>query len=185
MGETNLLQQVQGLMATANPADLGPGPRDGAQPLDVLKPQLEATLATHAVSNLKGDLIRATVLLWHDLLDASHKISQGIDNADGSYVHGLMHRREPDYWNSKYWFRRVGTHPCYPELANRVAALLQSHNDTMLGSQLLPAGQWDPHAFVTACNVASGRPAGDARVRLLKAIQALEFELLLERFCQQ
>jgi hypothetical protein len=39
-------------------------------------------------------------------------------------VHAIMHRREPDPWNSKYWWRRVGAHPCFPELARRAGAFL-------------------------------------------------------------
>src|SRR5262245_3674168 len=40
--------------------------------------------------------------LWlaHDFLDESHAISQEIETPDGSYWHAIMHRREPDYWNS-------------------------------------------------------------------------------------
>jgi hypothetical protein len=38
-------------------------------------------------------------------LDRSHTISQGIGSAEGSFWHGIMHRREGDFSNSKYWFR--------------------------------------------------------------------------------
>ena len=40
------------------------------------------------------------VWLLHDYLDESHKISQDIDTTSGSFWHGIMHRREGDFWNS-------------------------------------------------------------------------------------
>src|SRR5262245_6497073 len=54
---------------------------------------------------------RAGLWLRFNYLDESHKISQDIDTPEGSFWHGILHRREGDYDNAKYWFRRVGTHP--------------------------------------------------------------------------
>ena len=53
----------------------------------------------------------AALWLYVDELDRSHVISQGIDDATGSFWHGIMHRREGDFSNSHYWFNRVGKHP--------------------------------------------------------------------------
>jgi hypothetical protein len=53
----------------------------------------------------------AALWLYVDELDRSHVISQGIDDATGSFWHGIMHRREGDFGNSHYWFNRVGRHP--------------------------------------------------------------------------
>src|SRR5262245_40351802 len=44
-------------------------------------------------------------------LDESHVISQELHTPEGSAWHAVMHRREPDAWNSKYWWRKVGAHP--------------------------------------------------------------------------
>lgn len=49
-------------------------------------------------------------------LDQSHSISQRLEDNDGSYWHGIMHRREGDYFNAKYWMRRTGDHPVTQEL---------------------------------------------------------------------
>src|SRR5262245_25063275 len=42
-------------------------------------------------------------LLANDL-NASHRISQELETPEGSYWHAVMHRREGDYGNAKYWF---------------------------------------------------------------------------------
>lgn len=49
-------------------------------------------------------------------LERSHEISQSIDTLDGSYWHGIMHRREGDYSNAKYWLRRTGGHSVTAQL---------------------------------------------------------------------
>jgi len=56
-------------------------------------------------------LQKCGLLLLSGQLDASHEISQSIETPDGSFWHGIMHRREGDFWNAKYWFRKIGKHP--------------------------------------------------------------------------
>lgn len=53
----------------------------------------------------------AAIWLYADELDRSHRVSQGIEGPTGAAWHAIMHRREGDFWNSKYWWRRVGPHP--------------------------------------------------------------------------
>jgi hypothetical protein len=119
------------------------------------------------------------LLLWHDHLDASHTISQGIETADGSFVHAIMHRREPDYWNSKYWWRRVGAHPTFPQIAECVSSLLEEHDAEATQAKLLPGGKWNAGAFVDCCEKVTST---NQSVDLLREIQRLEFEVLLVWF---
>lgn len=58
----------------------------------------------------------AALWLYIDELDRSHVVSQGIDDTTGSFWHGIMHRREGDFSNSHYWFRKVGVHPAMAQM---------------------------------------------------------------------
>ncbi len=68
--------------------------------------QAVLALAERTVEGLPQDL-RAAIWLYVDDLDRSHKISQSISGPVGAYWHGIMHRREGDFWNAKYWLRQV------------------------------------------------------------------------------
>ena len=169
------------LLVTPQPPALGPARRAGTLAEPELATALDPMLARAKVSAPTGELIRALLLLWHDHLEASHSISQGIENTDGSFIHAIMHRREPDAGNSKYWWRRVGQHAAFPEIARRVDELLRSHGLGDLAKRLLPGGRWSPDAFVDACDAAMSLPGSDAHVKLLQEIQRIESEVLLER----
>jgi hypothetical protein len=174
-----LAQELQALIVQPGPAALGPESRPGTLAHADLNRALDELFRRHG-SPAKAELIRALLLLWHDHHDASHTISQSIENPDGSLVHGILHRREPDYWNSKYWFRRAGQHECFADLAKRVEPLLAA--DAQLAAQLLPRGAWDAFAFVDAVEAAASKPATDSRHQLLRALQQAETEVALEYF---
>jgi hypothetical protein len=175
---------LQLLLATPEPADLGPGPRSGLKTLPSLNQLIDHALHSCALSTVRGDLIRGLILLWHDHHDAAHAIVQAIENADGSYVHGVLHRREPDYGNARYWFHRVGQHPAFAALAERVRLGPAADAEQALLHQIVPRGQWDAFAFIDACEAAALLPPSDARVQFLRSIQAAEFRVLFDHFCE-
>lgn len=171
--------QIKQLLATPETAALGPDRRAGVMTERELNTRLDALLADTSLPVVRRELVRALVLLWHDHLDAAHTIAQGIENADGSFVHAIMHRREPDAWNSKYWWRRVGNHPAFPEIARRVRKLLAEKPD--LAKRLVPDDRWDSSAFVDACDAAEDQ----SLISLLREIQRIETEVLLEYLCDE
>jgi hypothetical protein len=168
------------LLNTPEPPALGPARRAGTLSETELVVAMSPILAGAKVSAINGELIRALLLLWHDHLDASHSISQGIENADASFIHAIMHRREPDAGNSKYWWRRVGNHPAFPEIARGADELLRSRGAGDLAKRLLPGGVWDANAFVDACDAALSLPESDPQGKLLREIQRIETQVLLE-----
>jgi hypothetical protein len=114
--------------------------------------------------------------LYHNFLDRSHTISQGIQTNTGSFWHGIMHRWEPDFSNSKYWFRNVGDHPLFDQLNEGAKDIARAAGDAP--GFLTEQTSWDPHAFVDLCAEAlSGKSSEDA---LCREIQQREWELLFD-----
>jgi hypothetical protein len=174
------LPEIKSLLATAELAELGPGPRAGVRPTAELNDAIGKILPDSTFSSRANESIRAVILLWHDHLEEAHAIAQSIEDRDGSFIHAIMHRREPDYGNANYWFRHTGAHPCFPEIARRANALLETEGEKVLREQIIPRGQWDAFAFVDACAQVERKPVADGQVRLLREIQRIETEVLLE-----
>ena len=178
-----LFQEMKRLLDTAEPAGLGPDRRASALTVDELDNELRGALSAQLTPAVK-DLFRATIYLWHDHLDEAHRIAQEIETQDGSQVHAMMHRREPDYGNAKYWFRRVGGHPAYLCLAVRVSEYLEKEGESDLHSRLVPNKMWDPFAFVDAVEDAEEGQI-KSKVDDLRAVQKLEFECFLENLANR
>ena len=177
------LAQIQPLLATCELPSIGPEPRQSRLSIPELEKQLGFIFPKAGLSATQQSLIRSLVFLWHDHLDESHSLSQEIHTPDGSFLHGILHRREPDYWNAKYWFNRVGSHASFPEISRRAGAFLDNNSAGELKAQLLPGNRWDPMAFVDACEAALKRK--DSRqIELLERLQEIELRVLLEQFCR-
>lgn len=136
---------------------LDEGPRDST----LIKLLLEADqLDWSALGAGRQALSLSALWLLAGDLDRSHTLSQNIPSSEGSFWHGIMHRREGDFGNSKYWFRRVGTHPVLEQLPK------------------LSEGDYsDPFDFVDQCSRAV-RKGGEAYQRCQRA-QWLEWQALL------
>ncbi|MEM6854767.1 MAG: hypothetical protein AAF593_10210 [Planctomycetota bacterium] len=58
----------------------------------------------------RPDLV-AGLWMYVDELELSHEASQSLDTPTGAYWHAIMHRREGDFSNAKYWLSRAVHHP--------------------------------------------------------------------------
>ena len=170
---------LQELLKEKRLNSLGPG-----TPHNAVRSQLSA-LKTHQaftphkiIDENMADACLAGIWLYHDFLNESHQISQSIPSATGSYWHAIVHHREGDFWNSKYWFRRVEKHPVFEPLHQEAARLAEEAKLDQSAAFLKKQTAWDPFAFVDLCEaqVNSQSPTE----MLCRKIQQREWELLFD-----
>ncbi|HEV3261495.1 MAG TPA: hypothetical protein VG013_31885 [Gemmataceae bacterium] len=178
MADPTYSAAVADLLGEPRLAPLGPGtPNLGARPrLEALT--VETAFAPQTlIDHDMGAACLAGLWLYHDFLDESHRLSQDIDTPEGSYWHGLMHRREPDYTNAKYWFRRVGAHPVFPTV-HAAAGELAAAEPAPVAGFLAGRAAWDPFAFIDLCEASLGGRV--PCVMLCRRIQQREWEVLFD-----
>ena len=167
------------LGATLRLPVLGPG-----KPVD----SMQALLAALDVKQLFAskpiqDAVAANcclsgIWLLYDFLDESHRLSQEIHSVDGSYWHGIMHRREPDYGNAKYWFHRVPQHPIFTALTEEARTLASDAASDPPADFLRTQPTWDADAFVDLCQaIAQKRSTSE---HLAREIALAEWRLLFQ-----
>lgn len=101
---------------------------------------------------------KAALYLWNDDLNQAHLLAQEIESATGSLIHAIMHRRQADFSNSKYWFRQVGAHPVFINLVHEFSG-------------------WDPVSFVDRCQQVAADLTSPLK-KDLETFQQREMELI-------
>lgn len=141
---------------------------------------VETLVSTPAAELFPGALspegCRAGLLLRHGQFEGAHEAAQDLHTAEGSFWHGILHRREPDPGNAAYWFRRAGNHPVFPALRDRAAEIAA-------GSSFHVGEKWDPFAWIDFWEQARRKP-GSAEARIAAEIEEAEWELLFA-YCAQ
>lgn len=165
------------LLATPEPAHLGPLPRPGTLPADTASRLARNLARTLQLPPARADTLEALLLLWHDHHEPAHALVQDLPDADAAFVHGILHRREPDDGNARYWFHRLGNHPAMIPLAQAAAPLLDPHPHL---HRLLPNGRWDPMAMIAAASAARQPGLPPYQIDLLRQLQALETRTLAQ-----
>jgi len=102
----------------------------------------------------------AGLWVYFSAFEPAHQVAQDLPTKEGSYWHAIVHRMEPDAWNSQYWFNRVGDHPVYAALSE--------------ASSIAP---WRPGALIELCESARRCPGSADEQRALE-LQLVEWQLL-------
>jgi hypothetical protein len=114
-------------------------------------------------------LVRGGLLYAVDALEPAHAIFQDAPTDLGSYWHGMMHRREGDFDNARYWFRRAGTSPFFASL-HRVAS--------EVSADMARQANWDPYLFTGQCEQA--RFGAEELVGEMAQLQRIEFDAIFD-----
>ena len=144
----------------------------GTLPVDrliAIRAATDAQLTGPDAPARRFQLIRSLLLYANDALDEAHRIAQENTGDLHSYLHGMIHRREEDFENARYWFRRCGELPFYPALQQKAAGLSED-----FAKQL----NWDPYLFTTLCE--RFKHGSRTPLKTLAALQRAEFECILD-----
>jgi hypothetical protein len=113
-------------------------------------------------------VVRGGLLYALDDLDGCHEFFQNTASDLVGYWHGMMHRREADFDNARYWFRRAGAMPFFDTLHHRAAAV---------SPDMAKQPSWDPYLFTGQCEQHRfGAEDGGELVRLQRA----EFDVVFD-----
>jgi hypothetical protein len=146
----------------------------------------EELLGSSITSEEFSDCFRSVFLLYFSAIDESHTISQSINSSTGSLLHGIMHRQECDFSNSKYWFRRTGRHELFSTLRETALGRLGEISNTsakQLASEIGTKPEWDPFWFVDQCELVKENMVKKYE-KLLVGVQLIEWQLIFSH-CQR
>jgi len=172
---------IAGLLDSDRLPPLGPGvpSRGAAATLGGLKPDALFSPDEPVKDRSMAACCLAGLWLWHDCLDESHEVSQSIETSYGSHWHAIMHRREGDFGNAKYWYRRVGAPTFFATLGQWTDQLLASQSPSDRFRRPITAdGAFDPFRFVDWCQAVVD--TGSEEERLCRLIARAEWVALFD-----
>lgn len=155
---------VAALVTEARLASLGPGSPEPDVHVELRRFNPETDLGPVSSNQDAARACLAGLWIYFDYLDESHTISQDLQTKEGSFWHAIMHRREPDAWNSKYWWRQVGNHSVLDSLREHASQLCYTYTT--------------PEAFVDFCEQVRG--SGSIEESTAQSVQLLEWQLLFD-----
>jgi hypothetical protein len=137
-----------------------------------------------AESEVSADsLVAASLWLRVGIIEPAHEIVQDDSTQNGSYLHGVVHRLEGDYWNAKYWFRHAKDKPWMQLLSNAVVQRVAQDGLLDIATELkvIHQGMFLPTEFVSAHeHLSASSRSSKEREDAVGRIAYLEWECLCE-----
>jgi hypothetical protein len=116
--------------------------------------------------------------LWHDALDECHRIVQDLPGPTGNFWHAIMHRREGDFSNARYWYARCVDHRAF-RLISAMAMDVIGRQTTDKSLLRIAAGEYNPNALVDLVEEIHDQP-NDPRHHAAVRLQQMEWEALFQ-----
>jgi hypothetical protein len=153
-----------------------PTPQDAHSLLDGVTAQ--QLLTAPLKSDDAGQSLLAALWLWLDGLHESHAIVQNSSSETAAFWHAIMHRREGDFSNSKYWYARCANHPVLPVISAQAGPILNPLPADKSIMRLTHQG-WNQSAFVDLVEQVHEHTA-DPKHELAVTLQRLEWRVLFD-----
>jgi hypothetical protein len=163
----------EALVVEGGTPDLAHELLENVQPEQLLAAPARLPVAAHAML--------AGLWLWHDGLGECHEIvQQSSEDSPGAalfaFWHAIMHRREGDFSNSKYWYARIGEHPVLQALGIQAGSIVDGLPADNSVFRIVAHG-WKAAAWVDLVEAVHELPA-DPRHGVAVRLQQLEWKLL-------
>jgi hypothetical protein len=130
-------------------------------------------------------LVQAVLYLCFDCFEEAHNIAnEHEDTVIGNWLHAILHRREPDAGNSKYWYARVkAPAKVFEAIGKEVLSILKEKPVAELEplvKKLEMSKTWEPEIFVDLCNEYREKDPDSPTYQTLARIQEIEWRGLAE-----
>jgi hypothetical protein len=165
-----------GEMAYARLVVSGGAASQVASQLDGVRPEQLFTQPVKHADDAAAAL--AGLWLWVDALDESHKIAQDLVSTTGSFWHAIMHRREGDFSNAKYWYARCDGHHVMKMLGAIASSLIEGFESDPSVVRVVSGG-WNPDGLVDLVAAVNNKPS-DKRYAVAVKLQQAEWSGLFD-----
>ncbi|MGE5611008.1 MAG: hypothetical protein ACM359_17290 [Bacillota bacterium] len=154
----------------------GPGLAEAKSKLELASPEQMVTGMIKSRDEARAML--GGLWLYHDWLEEAHRIFQKIESLTGAYWHAIMHRREGDFDNSKYWYAEAKEHPLMQSMAQYAGPVVNPLPADNLVLRMVSTG-WDPAVYVDLVAAVHEKPE-DPRHAAAVSLQQIEWRLLFD-----